>query len=279
MTRRWLGALCISLLPLAARAETQNPPPVGSALLLQRGFSIGVLDPLRIAVRSDLELSVHPILFLPVSPNAGLRVAWVRRRHFVLTGEYGLSMSTGLLRVSKGFLFPSWKTSDNDIGWVLVPDVGVAATWTFCNTLAPNALTARIDTAIGVPLGRNDATPLDTYAPLELALAPVTSGLRSHAGLQYDWALWHAVHARFGADVFYVGAVTDQAPPKSPFTLDARLALDIYPSQAVRLSFGVIAYDYDQRRSEVQRGADGRALRVDVRSRELWPTFDLVVYR
>ncbi len=272
MRRATLLAFCL-LFSHGAFAREPERVPVDSALQRTRGMSIGVFDPLRIALTPRLELVTHPLLWLALDPNARLRVAWLRTRRFALSGEYGLSLPTQTLRFTKGFLFPSWDKSDANVGWVLVPSASVSASW----MQGAGVLTATTGTALGLQMGRNDATPLDTYAPLELLTAPVTSGFRHHLGAQYDLALWESLHVRVGVDTHWLGA--GPAPRRSPWVHSARVALDVYPSSSWRLSFGAIVYDYDQRRTEVRLDDDGFSVRERVRSREIWPTFDLVYQR
>lgn len=267
--KRVLFVFC-TLFAHSAAAREPERVPVDSALQRTRGMSVGVFDPLRVALTPRLELVTHPLLFLALDPNARLRVGWIRTRHFALSGEYGLSLPTQTLRFTKGYLFPTWDKSDANVGWVLVPSAGVSASW----LQGAGVLSAHLDTALGVQLGRNDATPLDTYAPLELVTAPVTSGFRHHLGVQYDLALWESLHVRVGIDTHLLGHAQ-----RSPWVHDARIAVDVYPSSSWRLSFGAIVYDYDQRRTEVRTDDDGFAVRERVRSREIWPTFDLVYQR
>lgn len=253
-----MGAALISLmLALPAR---------GSADLIAVGdYSVGVVDPLRIGARKNLEIVTHPLIStFMLSPNLQARVA-LRTSGLRVTGEYGLSVPTMAMRITSGYLFPSWKTSDNRVGWFVVPSVGLAVSY--------GVWTGRIDSAIGVPLGRNDATPLDTFAPIELIFAPALNGYRHHLGTIVDYPATAWLRVRGALDAWMIGPFD---PPKSQLLFAASAAIDLRLSTRWTLSLGAMVYESDQRRTVVARGDDGRWQRNRVRSIDVYPTFDLI---
>lgn len=265
--RRAAIVLALVVSPSAARAELRARE---TADLVGKGHgAVGLFEPLRIGVRDDVEVVTHPWLDLALAPNVATRVA-LRRGPIRVAGEYGLSVPTGGMRLLGGYLFPSWETSERRVGWFVVPSVGVAV-----STGTRGIATARLDTAVGIPLGRNDATPLDGYAPIELALAPALHGTRTHAGLAYDHPVTPWLRVRGGLDAWLLGGAR-VSPPKSPWIFAAWIGADVALSRAVRIAVGAILYDHDQRRKDVVR-EDGRWRRVPVRSRDVHPTLDVVV--
>lgn len=252
-------ALAVTLLALPAR---------DSADVIRAGdYSVGIVDPLRIGAKKNLEIVTHPIIStFMLSPNVQARVAF--RAHpggLRITGEYGLSVPTMAMRITSGYLFPSWKTSDNRVGWFVVPSVGVAVSY--------GAWTGRLDSAIGLPLGRNDATPLDTFAPIELIFAPALNGYRHHLGTIVDVPATDWLRVRGALDAWMIGPFE---PPKSQLMFAASAGVDLRLSQRLRLSLGGILYNSDQRRQIVERGDDGRWKRTHVRSWDVYPTFDVI---
>jgi len=245
--------------PLGAR-DTARVGSVGSG-------SAGLFAPVRFAPREGLEIETHPLVFF-VSPNATARVRFVERRGFRLTGEYGVSVPTLAMRLTQGVLFPSWETSGSRIGWFVVPSAGVVL-----STGEARILSVRVDTALGIPLGRNDAEPLDTYAPLELLFAPALRGFRTHAGVSYDAPLVDGLRARFELDVYYVGRAP--APTPSPVFMAAEVGVDVRLTTSTRLVLGVRAYDYDQRRTHVVVDPERGATRTRRRSLDVLPLVDL----
>ncbi len=264
-----MGPSLIAILSLAAVGSVPTTLPArDTADVLARGrWSVGIVDPLRIGVHEGLEVSTHPILTLLLSPNVEARVA-LRTGALRVTGEYGVSVPSVAMRLTSGYLFPTWGKSDHRVGWFLVPSAGVAisagerTTWT-----------GRFDTAIGIPIGRNDATPLDTFAPLELLFAPALTGLRHHASTFVDRAVVDWLRVRVGLDAWMMGP---SEPPKSPLVFATRAGGDLRLSRSLRLSLGLIVYDSDQHRQVVERGEDRRFRRERVRSLDVYPTFDLV---
>ncbi len=175
-------AIGLSLLGRPARAD--QPPARETALVADKGkYSMGVFNPLRIAVTNRIELEAHPLVFL-VSLNFVVRVAHVEigdRLH--ITGEYGLSVPTLAMKLLQGHLFPSWALGKGRVGWLIAPRAGLVASlgdpWL-------DVVTIRVDLTVGVVLSHTDTMPLDTYAPLELLFAPVTGGYRGRVGAIYD---------------------------------------------------------------------------------------------
>jgi hypothetical protein len=251
---------------------------IGTALLLsalaardtadvlpKNHWSVGVIDPLRIGVGKDVEVVTHPIVSLLLSPNVEARVA-LRKGSLRVTGEYGLSVPTVAMRLTSGYLIPTWDKSDDRLGWFVVPSVGVAISY--------GSLTTRLDSAIGIPLGRNDATPLDTWAPIELIFAPALNGYRHHLGAMFDHPITEWLRFRGGVDGWMIGPFD---PPKSQFLFAARAGGDFRLTEHLRMALGAIVYESDQRRTVVERGDDGRWHRNKVRSIDVYPTLDVIL--
>lgn len=249
-----MGASLILLAALSAR-ESADITPRGH-------WSVGLLDPLRVGVSESVEVNTHPIIDLLLSPNLETRVAF-RTGKLRVTGEYGLSVPTFAMRLTKGFLIPEWKTSDNRLGWFVVPSVGLA--------VSAGIWTGRLDSAIGVPLGRNDAQPLDTWAPIELIFAPALNRYRQHAGMILDQPATSWLRVRGALDAWMIGPFD---PPKSQMIYAASLGADVALGKHFRLALGGILYNSDQRRQVVECAP--RCQRKNVRSWDVYPTVDLI---
>jgi hypothetical protein len=249
-----MGASLVLLAALAAR-DSADITPSGR-------WSVGVLDPLRIGVSKNIEINTHPIITLLLSPNVEARVA-LRTGKLRVTGEYGLSVPTFAMRLTSGYLLPNWKQSDNRLGWFVVPSVGLAVSY--------GIWTGRIDSAIGVPLGRNDATPLDTWAPIELIFAPALNRYRHHAGMIFDQPATTWLRVRGALDAWMIGPFD---PPKSQFIFAASAGVDLALGKSLRLALGGYLYNSDQRRQVVE--CSPRCERKNVRSWDVYPTFDLI---
>jgi hypothetical protein len=242
---------------------------------------VGVFNPLRIAVHEGVELQTHPLLFF-VAPNVDARFALVRSP-LRLTAEAGLSMPTLAMRLVKGYLFPSWDTSQDDIGWMLIPRAGLLLSG---NVLEHDVWTLRADAAFRVALSPNSATPLHFFVtPLDLVLAAPLTGFRSRVGGAYDHAFNERLRLRGELNLYVTGSQghlivsgQDVGPIAaiSPLVLTAHLGLDIAVFQHSRLTAGVLWANADQGATRVLQGADGFSERVRVRSNDFLPTLDFI---
>lgn len=257
-----IRALCLALLLLAAlpaRAEglaardSAATGPAGS-------WSVGLFNPLRYALSDRVELQAHPLLFF-VSPNLLARVSHGSLAGFRFAGEYGLSVPTPAMRLSQGFLFPSWDWSpEKQIGWFLVPRAGLVASR---EARGGDLFTARAEAAVGLPLGRNDAGPLEASPALDVLFAPALSGWRTRLGALYDLSLTQRLRLRGYADLWLHGK------QPSNWTTDAGLGLDFAVGRSSRFTLGVIWWNGDQHAVDEESGAR-------VRSNDFLPTLDFI---
>ena len=268
-----LGSTLAFAQPLPAR-DTADVGPRGS-------WSVGVFNPLRIAVHEGFELQTHPLLFF-VAPNVDARFALVRSP-LRLTAEAGLSMPTLAMRLVKGYLFPSWETSQNDIGWMLIPRAGLLLSG---NVLTHDVWTLRADAAFRVALGPNSATPLNSFlTPLDLVLAAPLTGFRSRVGGAYDHAFNERLRLRGELNLYVTGSQgrlivsgQDVGPIASisPLVLTAHVGVDLALFRHSRITAGVLWANADQGATRVAAGADGFSERVRVRSNDFLPTLDFI---
>lgn len=230
----------------------------------------GIFAPVAVGIGHGVELTTSLAPWFLLSPNAAARVELGKVGPVTFTGEYGLSAPTGSMIVLQGYLFPSFKNGDGQIGWSLVPTFGL-----FASGGKENVLTGRLETAVGIPLGEQSLTALDTYAPIELVYAPALTGYRARLGGMYDHAFFPWMRGRVGVSGYMVGQ--SPYPPRSPFYLSAEAAVELALGGRVRLSLGAVYYNYDQRAREQQRDDDGKLRWVQVRSNDVYPTVDLIV--
>jgi hypothetical protein len=140
-----------------------------------------------------------------VAPNVNARFRSHRTAAPLrLTAEAeGLSVPTFGMRLMKGFFFPTWADEKNDIGWMLIPRVGVLLSGT---VLEHDVWTVRTDAAFRVPLGPNSATQLNSFvAPLDILLAAPLTGVCARAGGAYDHAFGDTFRLRGEANLFITG--------------------------------------------------------------------------
>lgn len=272
-----LLSVLVASFALAAPRPARDTADVGK----QWSYSVGVFNPLRIAVVDGIELEANPLVFI-VAPNVNSRFR-ILGGPLRLTAEAGLSLPTFGMRLMKGFFFPSWETSTNDVGWMLIPRVGALLSGT---VFEHSVWTVRADGAFRVPLGPNSATPLNSFvAPLDLLLAAPLTGFCTRVGGAYDQALGDTFRLRGEANLFVTGPQgnlvvngTSVGPiaPTSQLVVTAHLGLDIAVFKQSRITAGVLWANYDQGQSVVVKGADGFSDRVRVRSNNFLPTLDFI---
>lgn len=272
-----LLVLLTSSLALAAPRPARDTADVGQ----QGSYSVGLFNPLRIAIVNGVELEAHPLAFF-VAPNVNARFRLLGGP-IRIAAEAGLSLPTFAMRLTKGFLFPSWETSTNDIGWMLVPRVGALISGT---VFEHSVWTARADGAFRVPLGPNSATQLNSFlAPLDILFAAPLTGFCARVGGAYDHALGETFRLRGEANLFVTGPQgnlvaggTSMGPiaPVSQLIVTAHVGLDIAVFKQSRITVGALWANYDQGQSVVVKGADGFSDRVRVRSNNFLPTLDFI---
>jgi hypothetical protein len=260
------------LAPGTASAELPLGARDTAHVLPEWEWRAGIFAPVAVGVGHGVELTTSLAPWFLASPNVAVRVELGTAGPVTLTGEYGLSVPTGSMYVLQGYLFPSFKNGDGQIGWSLVPTFGLFAS---AGKRTENVLTGRLETAIGIPLGETSLTPLDTYAPIELIYAPALTGYRARLGGMYDHAFFSWMRGRVGVTGYMVGK--SPYPPRSPFYASAEAAVELALGGRVRLSLGAIYYNYDQRDRKQEQGDDGKRRWVSVRSNDLYPTVDLIV--
>ncbi len=265
---------------LAAPRPARDTAEVGNT----GSWSVGIFNPLRIAVTDRVELQAHPLAFF-VAPNIDARFAiWKPADEGLrLTAEAGLSLPTFGMRLMKGFFFPSWETSANDIGWMLIPRVGLLLSG---RVLTHDVWTVRADAAFRLGLGPNNATPLNSFlAPLDILLAAPLTGFVSRGGVAYDHAFGERLRLRGEVNLYVTGAQGNlvvsganlgPVAPLSSIYVTAHVGLDIAVFQHSRITVGALWANYDQGATQVVTGADGFSERVRVRSNNFLPTIDYI---
>lgn len=275
--KRALLMTVVASVAAAAPRPARDTADVGK----QGDYSVGIFNPLRIAVLDGFELEANPLVFF-VAPNVNARFR-VFGGPLRLAAEAGLSVPTFGMRLTKGFLFPSWGTSKNDIGWMVIPRVGVLLSGT---VFEHSVWTAKADAAFRVPLGPNSATPLNSFlAPLEILFAAPLTGVCARVGGAYDHALGETFRLRGEANLYLTGGQgnlsllgTNAGPiaPVSQLIFTAHVGVDIAVFKQSRITAGVLFANYDQGGSDVVKGADGFSERVRVRSNNVLPTIDYI---
>ncbi len=246
-------------------------------------WSVGVFAPLRFAVTDWLELSGHPLLFF-VDPNVTARFGLLRETPVRLTTEVGLAVPTPLMRLTQGFLFPSWETSNNKVGWMMVPRAAVLVSG---GERRKHVWTALAEFQFRVGFEQTNAGPLTSFlGPLDLAFAAPLTGYVGRLGGAADFALGELFRLRGELNVHLTGSdgrlvvngVGDVGPlpSLSPWYFTGHLAVDLAVGKSSRLSVGVYYANYDSGASEVRKGADGLSQRFRVRSANILPTVDFI---
>ena len=261
--------------PLPARA-TADVGPKGS-------YSVGVFNPFRIAVTDRLELEANPLLFF-VAPHATARFGILRDDAPVrLTAEGGFLVPTFGMRLLKGYLFPTFATSQNNIGWMVVPRLALLLS---SGPRTGDVWTVSAEVNVRIPFQETNVGPLNSFlAPLDLLMAAPLTGYSARVGGAYDKRLTDMFRLRGELNIWLVGSGgtlrtdgRDVGPlaVTSPLYVTAHLGLDIAVGKSSRFTIGGYFANYDQGATTVIKGSDGFADRVRVRSNNFLPTIDFI---
>ncbi|HEY0881448.1 MAG TPA: hypothetical protein VGD87_07955 [Archangium sp.] len=282
----------LSLLVLLALPAFAEPRPARDTADVGNSgsYSVGLFNPLRVSFHNRFELQAHPLWFF-VAPHLDARFAILKEpteagqppKGVRLTAEAGVLMPTFAMRLMKGFFFPTWETSTNDIGFMLIPRVGLLLS---ANAFTHDVLTFRLEGSMRIPMGPNSATPLNSFlAPLELLFAAPLTGFLGRGSVAYDHAFGEMLRLR-GEVNFYVtgtqgtlqvdGASVGNVAAIDPFIFTAHLGLDIAVFKHSRISVGAYFANYDQGATDVVTRSDGFSERVRVRSNNILPTIDFI---
>ena len=247
--------------PAPSPAEVKAPLPArNTADVGKKGsYSIGVFNPLTVALVDGLELQTQPLLFF-ISPNVLFRVDHGKVGDLRIAGEYGVYCPTPAMKLAQGWLFPTWGKSGNQVGWFLVPSVGIVGT---VGEQKGSTFTLAMDLTVGIPLTRNDTTSIVGIAPLDDLFAPVTTGYRYRATATYDLSLLTWLRARA-----YLGLSLHGNNP-SPITMTGGGSLDFAVGKYSRFTLGFMWWNADTQAMDQKTHAH-------VRSNDVFPTIDFI---
>jgi hypothetical protein len=258
------AASTVSTLSTSSTAFAGPLPARDTADVGMKGdWSIGVLDPLKIAVHDGIELKGPSLLFL-VAPNLTVRVAHFELFGFRFAGEYGISTPSPLMHLLQGYVTPTYAEGGGKVGWFLVPSVGLVATrgnrWS-------RTLTFSADVAVGIPLTRDTTTAPNGVAPYDDMLSPIYGRVRVRLMSSYDARLcldW--LRGRIWLGMSLHGTTYDSP---SPIALNGGLNLDLAVGKQSRFTLGMMWWNADTR-------AIDRATHAHVRSNDFLPTIDFI---
>ena len=267
-----LGIVLGFFLPLPAIAATLEDSPKDTLQLatLPVGHSQwSLLAASRIGIKPGVELTTNVASWLLATPNVGLRALMLQSPRL---GQLHVSLHVGLptfaMQLSRGYLLPTNLRSDDAPIWTVVP----TASLVWDRRFGRLHQASQLDLAYGVAFSETTPAALDTLAPIELALAPVTRTFR--VGLQkiaaYD--LSPRLAALASAAVFLTGK---SASGTSGTFLRARLGLSAKITSNWSMSLQTTWYNYDQGAISIEHDSNGFARTRRVRSNDFWPTFDI----
>lgn len=287
------AAICVALMLLAGQgsAQTEEAAPASPAAqsapneasvardtahLMRPGrASLGMFAPFRYGLSERWEIGSSLIDWLVLSPNVNFRVKIAERDALTTSLVFGLGSPSGGMWLAQGYLFPSWAQGGGRIGVTLVPTLGGVMTMGARDGV--DVITMRADVAFGIRLTPTSVTPLDTLAPLEMALAPVTNGARIRSQIGYDRHLLEWLRLSVAGELFIVPQPV--APARIPFVMHAHAGLEFIVKHKVRFSLGLEYWMSDQRRTIVVTQPSGFAQRQSVLSHDLFPSFDIIWFQ
>jgi hypothetical protein len=300
--RAWCGsALCCVLWLHAGRSlaaapvarevaqAPQEAPSVrlrerlGSAETLEPGeLALAAFDTSRLGLASGLELGAQALGWLLLGPNLELRQRIFQQANvFAASFEVGAWVPTGTARLFQGYLFPTNEVSGEGPGWAVIAAGRLHTTVFFRQRgaeqeavgLHPLWLTSSLGVSLRLRLSGPTPASLDTIAPLELALAPYTTGFRASAAVTQRFRITRRLRLDLTALADRTGARAEGT--LSPIFLGGRLLGHWDLTECLTSTLGIVGYNYDQGRTRVSTDALGWSHRERVRQTDLYPSFDL----
>jgi len=166
-----IAVFCIILMNFLSSAQDSTNVDwlYGSAEVIRPGqWEVGLLQPLVYGLASDLQLSLHPIIFF-VMPNGTITKTWGNVKQWKIASRHELNYPTPLLRmvakegiggfVSPEFNIPKILLASNDL---LASMIGTSYKLTFKAGITIAVKNDEIDsrTSIDLPLIYNRLSPL-----------------------------------------------------------------------------------------------------------------------
>ncbi len=269
--RKTLGlTIGLALSTFAASAAADPMPARETARVLPKsGIAVGLMSPSAYGLGHGLEVTTMVIPWLLISPNLSVRAQLLEKKGLVFSAEYGLAVPSGAMRLTQGYLFPSYAVTNIKPGFLLQQHAGF-----WLSGGSKGTWTARIDVT-GVFANDPNFGPLNSYAPFNLWFGPATGEPRWHLGGTYDHPLTDWLRGRVGLNGYLMGSSTSDL---SPFYVSAEAGLEARLGKRMRLAIGGVWYNYDTHDVEQQADDTGRTQNVHVRTNDIYPTFDLVFY-
>ncbi|MDX2053364.1 MAG: hypothetical protein SFV15_13285 [Polyangiaceae bacterium] len=252
--------------------------PKGRALLRVTGESRYGLTP-RFELRSTLGA------WLMLVPNVDLRERVYVSKDLLVSTDYGFSIPSFSTRLLSGYLFPTNEVTGEALGFAIVPHLGIKLTVPIVflprqgsefGTSRPGRrawLTSALDIRGRISAGGRMPTSLDTYAPIELAYAPYTTGYRTSASVTYKSPMSENTRLDIALLADRTGKRSEGL--LSPLFLGGRVELQMNLSATFAFTFGATVYNYDQGATRIRIGNDGVAKRERIRQTDLYPSADL----
>ena len=265
--------LGLALSTLAASAAADPMPARETARVLpQKGLAVGLSSPSAIGLGHGFEITTMVVPWLLLSPNASVRLELLKTKSGItFTTEYGLGVPSGAMWIFKGYLFPSYATTDKSPPFIFQQHAGV---WLSGGERGVWTARADVTTALG---GNSDYAPMGGFvAPLNLWFGPATTGSRWHLGATYDYALIDKLRVRAGLHGYALGKATTTDQSLLYFSADAALELGL--GKRFRVALGAQWYNFDKHEIVTKQNDSGKYQKVHVRSNDFYPTLDLVFY-
>lgn len=251
-------------------------------------WSIGIFNPLKIQINDEIGIETHPLVALIIAPN--LKV-WQRvwsKNNMRLQGMYGLSTPSWSLQRNIPFGLASYLSSSCQVneaepnrapescqrpGFDFVPQLGARLS----GEQGKGIWSLEADLAYGFMINGSRPTPLDSYAPIEIAYAPSTQHYRAHLGMKYSQLLHPRLAISLAADLYLTGQADPAImPEKEPLSVSSQLSFDWATSRHTSLTFGAIMWVSDQRAFELIEDEQGFVKKESVMSFDIFPTLDFL---
>ena len=193
------GLLCWAVLLLCGPAlGAERVWTAGTAYSMEKGRKeVGVFGPLRVALKDDLSLEIHPIWAL-LDPHVGVHKGWTQAGQWTIATRHGLNMPTPLLRFLARPGIGGALAADSVIPWIIATDHQALMSKTVGEH---DVVTLWAQLSFALSIGESDYTTV--HAPLAYPITTVFQrGVGLNAGIRFDGLIWKKLGYRWAMDVW-----------------------------------------------------------------------------
>ena len=173
-----------------------------NAYIIEKGKrQMGVFQPIVFGIKNDVEISIHPILFL-IKPNIRLKKFYREINGLSLASRYSFDYPTLLLKFLHRDGIGGFLANDPDIGEIPTLIV-LQSEWILTKKMIRYSLTGKVglSTCLGCELDRRHLIDYDLVYP---RMALYYYGIGANIGLDWDYIYSEKISLKVDVDLLFL---------------------------------------------------------------------------